>query len=258
MSLKFASKFSTASLLFSLVLVSLNLNVSAQSNPVPEESSSPEAYSRYLESQTKEFGITSNALEDDATKALNAFKTMDKTEQEKYLNTINDPEILKEIYQTMGNMKLDEDQNAVTEELYGGYVKVTMERNDDKGFSTQATFEETADVNTTVEIAELNVVELNIYMQYTTENDPGQSCCTVTSINSTSHQVVQNYIPLQELEATPREAYISGDTSAIFSVLYTLNINYQDVTVTDGSFVHQLTGTGAGSSYAEITNRNLD
>ncbi|MGG1593235.1 hypothetical protein [Terribacillus saccharophilus] len=258
MSLNFASKFSIAAILFSLIFVSLNINVSAESTPVPEESSSPEAYSKYLESKTKEFGLASSASDNEAKEALDAFNSLNRDEQERYLSTINDPEILKDIYQTIGNIKLDEDQDAVTEELYGGYVKVTMEINDDKGFSVQDTFEETADVNTTVEIAAVNVVQLNIYMQYTTENDPGQSCCTVSSVNSTSHAVVQNYIPIQTLNATPREPYISGDTSAIFSVLYTLSLSYNDISVTDGSFVHQLTGTGAGSSFAEITNRNLD
>jgi hypothetical protein len=257
MSRNITSKISVFALVFSLVFISLNTNTSAASAPVPKESSSPEAYSKFLESKTKEFGTTSNTSNDGAKKALNEFNSMDRDEQKKYLNTINDPEVIKNIYETMGKLKLDKDQDSVTEELYGGYVKVTMERNDDKGFSTQDTFQETADVNTTVEIAAVNAVQLNIYMQYTTENDPGQSCCTVTSVNSTSHAVVSNYIPIQTLNATAREPYIASNVSAKFSVLYTLSLSYNDISVTDGSFVHQLTVTGAGGEFAEIINRNL-
>ncbi|GIO22142.1 hypothetical protein [Oceanobacillus sp. J11TS1] len=245
----FKRKVTIFSMIFIIFTIMLGTSaISAEENNVPEESSSPDKYAEYL----KEQSISSLSSDNEFESALETFNAMSKEEQEQYLSYINDPEVLNDMYEALASLEIEEGESFASKEIYGGDIKVRTYKSESSDIGPLEDYNYAQGHNSEAEIGGINVIRVNIYMQWDSSSS-SSGCCIISSVNDATNTVIENVIPLQEVNATERQPYITGSgTQAVYSVLYNIRYSYEDIGTGGAAFKHEMVAYGTGDSVAGI------
>ncbi|WP_026688367.1 hypothetical protein [Alteribacter aurantiacus] len=240
-----------------LGLISFGENVSAKKVETPGD------YVEYLEDkvigeQIQTF-TSHSRVDSNVQEALETFKDLPQNDQEQFLDYINDVDVLEKIWDGFEDLQSQDDITSIT--MFDGDVEIAEEIELQDGVSRNSlglldtfTHEDEATRTARISVQGVDVARTYAYVQWSSQGD-ASGCCIVTSVNDTDSGIVQNLVPLQELEDSPRQPYISNN-NGIFSVAWHIRYDYDGIGVGTSTRVHEVTVIGTGSHVGRVYSLN--
>ncbi|MNW45997.1 hypothetical protein D3C74_232740 [compost metagenome] len=192
---KFLSLFVVLILFLGVLPYSVNAQDSLTIN-------TPEDYINYLKNNNK--GL--NSLNDnDSSTILEQFTSLPKEDQQKFVDYMNDPDVIKSIFNGI--------QSGKDSDLYNGDIKVRVDQDKENSTTPFAT-EYTPYSEIVVSTFGINIITTKVYIHYRVSEGK------VTDILNGGGTVTRNWFPVVNVTIQEDKPYINSDKRSAYQTAY--------------------------------------
>lgn len=227
-------RFISMLIAMSMFLLAIPFSASAAAVET-QEINTPEDYIQWLSNSPS---LNSTAEQSDI---IEKFKGLSYDRQQKFIDYLNDPEVIGSIYEAAltGNDTM----------LQNGDIKVTFKESEPK-ITPQATVYR-ASHNVVMEIFGITLISMETYVQYRVAGT-SNSNLKITEILNGGAMVTRNWYPTANITIDKDSPYISAN-KAYQTAYYHWNFVHEIFGFQIGTQTHKVSGDVFGRSYGELT-----